>query len=76
VHDTVELERHGIPATAIITAAFRGAALFQFRSRGMPGHSWVELPHPVSNLPAPEMRALAARFADEVARQLTAPAAG
>jgi hypothetical protein len=70
VHDTIEFEKRGIPATVIITQAFHNAALFQFRSKGMEGHAFIEMPHPVSNLSPDEMRALTLQFADQVARQL------
>ncbi|MCC7484518.1 MAG: hypothetical protein IT529_05970 [Burkholderiales bacterium] len=71
VHDTVEFEKRGVPAAVVITEAFRKAAEFQFRGRGMPGHGWIELPHPVSSLAPEEVRALAAARVDEVARALT-----
>ena len=70
VHDTIEFEKRGIPATVIITQAFRNAALFQFKSKGMEGHAYVEMPHPVSNLKPDEMRALTLQFVDQVAKQL------
>jgi hypothetical protein len=70
VHDTIEFEKRGIPAAVIITQAFRNAALFQFKSKGMEGHAYIEMPHPVSNLSAEEMRALTLTFAGDVARQL------
>lgn len=72
VHDTIEFEKRGIPATVVITQAFRNAAQFQFRGKGMEGHAYVELPHPISNLKPEEMRELTLRYVDEVARQLTA----
>ena len=72
VHDTVEFERRGIPATVVITQAFRNAAEFQFRGRGMEGHPYVELPHPISNLKPDEMKALTLRHVEDVVRQLTA----
>ncbi|MBI3935739.1 MAG: hypothetical protein HY323_02075 [Betaproteobacteria bacterium] len=72
MHDTVEFEKRGIPATVFLTQAFNNAAAHQFRSKGMEGHPFVELPHPVSNLAAGEMRAVALRFVDEMVRQLTA----
>ena len=72
VHDTVEFEKRGIPSTAIITEAFTKAADFQFRVKGMEGHPYVQLPHPVSNLQPDEMRELTLRFVDEVAGHLTA----
>ena len=72
VHDTVEFEKRGIPATMFLTQAFRNAALYQFRSRGMDGHPYIELPHPVSNLTRDEMRALTLKYVDQMVRQLTA----
>ncbi len=70
VHDTVEFEKRGIPSTTIITTAFRKAADFQFRGKGMEGHPYVLLPHPVSNLQPAEMRELTLKFVDEVAGHL------
>ena len=70
MHDTIEFEKRGIPATVIITQAFHNAALFQFKSKGMEGHAYVEMPHPVSNLSADQMRALTLTFADQAAQQL------
>ena len=70
VHDAIEFEKRGIPAAVIITQAFRNAAVFQFRSKGMEGHAYVEMPHPVSNLTADEMRTLSLQYVDAIARQL------
>ena len=72
VHDTIELEKRGIPATVIITHAFHNACVFQFKGKGMEGHPYVELPHPISNLTAEEMRKLALTYVDQVVKQLTA----
>lgn len=72
VHDTIEFEKRGIPATVIITQAFRNAAVFQFKGKGMEGHPYIELPHPISNLGADDMKALALKYVDQVAQQLTA----
>ena len=72
VHDTVEFEKRGIPATMFLTQIFKNSALYQFRSKGMDGHPFVELPHPVSNLKPDEMRALTLRYLDQMVRQLTA----
>ena len=72
VHDTIEFEKRGIPAAVVITEAFRNAALFQFSSKGMEGHPFVVMPHPISNLTGEEMRELTLKFADEVAGHLRA----
>jgi hypothetical protein len=72
VHDTVEFEKRGIPATLFLTQAFRNAAVYQFRGKGMDGHPFIELPHPVSNLTPEEMRALTLKYVEQMVRQLTA----
>jgi hypothetical protein len=72
VHDTVEFEKRGIPATVFITQAFRNSAVAQFRNTGMDGHPYIELPHPVSNLTPAQMRELTLRHVEDVVRQLTA----
>ena len=72
VHDTIEFEKRGIPATVIITQAFRNACVFQFKGKGMEGHPYIEMPHPISNLKPEEMKALTLGYVDEIVRQLTA----
>ena len=72
VHDTVEFEKRGIPATVVITQAFTNACVFQFKGKGMEGHPYIELPHPISNLQASEMREITLRYVDQAVRQLTA----
>lgn len=71
VHDTVEFEKRGIPATMFLTSVFKNAATHQFRNKGMDGHPFIELPHPVSNLTEEEMRKVTGRFVDEMVRHLT-----
>ena len=72
VHDTVEFEKRGIPATLFLTQAFKNAAVYQFRGKGMDGHPFIELPHPVSNLTPDEMRALTLKYVEQMVRQFTA----
>ncbi len=71
VHDAVEFEKRGIPATVVLTQIFKNAALHQFKSRGMEGHPLIELPHPISNLTHDEMRIVTLKFVDQLVRQLT-----
>ena len=70
MHDTVQFEKNGIPATTIITEAFKPAAEFQFRGKGMPGHDFVQLPHPVSNLSVNEMQKVTIDFVDQIVSQI------
>lgn len=72
MHDTIELEKRGVPATVVLTRAFRNACEYQFRSKGMEGHPYIELPHPVSQLSAEQMRQLTESYVEMVVRQLTA----
>lgn len=72
VHDTVEFEKRGIPATLFLTQAFRNAAVYQFRGKGMEGHPFIEMPHPVSNLTPDEMRTLTLKYVEQMVRQVTA----
>ena len=71
VHDTVEFEKRGIPATVFLTQTFRNAAIHAFRVKGMEGHPYVELPHPISNLTEAQMRAVTQRFVDQFVQQVT-----
>ena len=71
VHDTVEFEKRGIPATVFLTQVFKNAAVYQFRSQGMDGHPYIELPHPISNLTPAEMRTVTEGFVEQLVRQLT-----
>jgi hypothetical protein len=72
VHDTIEFEKRGIPATVIITQAFKNACVFQFKGKGMDGHPYIELPHPISNLKPEEMRELTLKYVEQIVKQLTA----
>ena len=71
MHDTVEFEKLGTPSTTVLTTAFAKAADFQFQAKGMLGHPYIEIPHPVSNLSAIDMRDLTLRYVDDVVLQLT-----
>jgi hypothetical protein len=71
VHTSVEFEKRGIPATVVITSAFRNALEQQFRGKGMPGHPCIELPHPVYYLSRDELTAIAGTHLDQLVAQLT-----
>ena len=67
----MEFEKRGIPATLFLTQVFKNAAVYQFRSKGMDGHPFIELPHPVSNLTPEQMREVTQRYVGQMVRQLT-----
>ena len=71
VHNVVEFEKRGIPATVVITSAFRNALEQQFKGKGMPGHPCIELLHPVYYLSREDLVKLTCEHLDEVLAQLT-----
>jgi hypothetical protein len=71
VHNAVEFEKRGIPATVVITSVFRNALEQQFKGKGMPGHPCVELTHPVYYLTREALSAVTCEHLDEVVAQLT-----
>ena len=71
VHDTVEFEKRGIPATVFLTSTFKNAAIHAFKAKGMDGHPFIELPHPISNLTHEQMRDVTLKFVDQFVKQLT-----
>ena len=71
VHDTVEFEKRGIPATVFLTEIFRNSAIHTFRAKGMDGHPFIELPHPISNLTPDEMRKVTLGFVEQFVKQIT-----
>jgi len=71
VHDAVEFEKRGIPATVFLTSTFKNAALHSFRAKGMDCHPFIELPHPVSNLTPDEMRKVTLGFVEQFVKQIT-----
>jgi len=71
VHDAVEFEKRGIPATVFLTEIFRNSAIHTFRAKGMDGHPFIVLPHPISNLSREQMQEVTLRHMDEFVGQLT-----
>ena len=71
VHDAVEFEKRGIPATVFLTSTFKNAAVHSFRAIGMDGHPYIELPHPISNLTPDEMRKVTLGFVEQFVKQIT-----
>ncbi len=48
--DGILLEKHGIPAVAIVTDAFIPTGAAMARSWGLPHYKFLAVPHPVANL--------------------------
>jgi hypothetical protein len=70
LHDAVQIEQQGTPATVLITEPFQGLAAAFSGTLGMAGYHHVMVPHPVATKDEVQLRALAVGAADSVADQL------
>jgi len=59
-------EAAGVPAVAVVTAAFENLARTAARARGWPALRLLVLPHPLEPLPDDALRAIARREAATV----------
>jgi hypothetical protein len=67
----VLLERHGVPATVVITEPFRGLAAEHAARAGAPGYHTLVVPHPIWSRSDAELQRFADGIADAAVRQLT-----
>ncbi|MHB1808526.1 MAG: UGSC family (seleno)protein [Solirubrobacteraceae bacterium] len=74
LHDAVQLERLGVPATVVITDVFQRTIASFSRTLGVEGYHSVVLPHPVSSRSDARLRELARESVLTVRDQLVAPA--
>ena len=72
VHDSVRLERLGVPSVVVGTEPFLDEALEQARLLGMPEQRTVLVPHPVQLLTPEQMCDLAERAFPQIQRRLLA----
>lgn len=75
MHDAVQFERLGIPATLVMTDPFQGLAARFGATLGASTYPAVMVPHPVSTKNEAYLAALADRVAPAVAQRLQ-PSAG
>jgi hypothetical protein len=66
VHDTTQLERHGIPAVVLGTTAFIEAAAEQYAALGFAQGSFVAVAHPLGSMPLERVLAEAERAVEPV----------
>lgn len=71
MHDAIQLERLGVPATTVITEPFSGLAASFAVTLGAPGYHTTAVPHPISSKDEATLRTLAGRVAGAVLVQLT-----
>lgn len=74
LHDAVQLERLGVPATVLITEPFQRPIAAFAASLGTPDYQTVVLPHPVSSRSMEVLRRIAREVAPTARDQLAAPA--
>jgi hypothetical protein len=74
LHDAVQCEQEGVPATVVITSAFPPIAETTARTLGVPGYHYIVVEHPIWTRTDEWMAATAAAVCDDVVRQLTVQA--
>jgi hypothetical protein len=71
LHDAIQLEEQGIPATVIITEPFQTLVASTARNLGAPRYPTVVVPHPIASKDEDHLRSLAHSVAGTVHWQLT-----
>jgi hypothetical protein len=72
VLDAILLERHGVPAVAIVTDVFRATGDAMAKSWGVTGYRFLDTPHPIANLGDKDLDARADRLVEPVIALLRA----
>ncbi|MDQ1396409.1 MAG: hypothetical protein QOG64_1668 [Acidimicrobiaceae bacterium] len=75
MHDAVQCEAEGVPATAVITEVFTTIADGTGLSLGMPGYHYAVVPHPIWTRTPEWMRTTAEDLAGVIIEQLTSTGA-
>jgi hypothetical protein len=75
VHDSVDLERGGLPVATVNTAEFISLGRLEAQALGMPGLPIVAVPHPIGSLPEADVRARAQAAIAALVAALTTEAA-
>jgi hypothetical protein len=74
LHDAIQMEMLGIPATVVITDVFQRSTAAHMRTLNVAGYHTLVLPHPVATRSEERIRQLVHEIAPAARRQLTAPA--
>ena len=54
LHDTVELEKIGVPTIIVTTTSYSGLAKMEAKAKGLPGVEVLAVPHPLGAGQLPE----------------------
>jgi hypothetical protein len=71
VHDAVQCEEEGVPATVVVTEVFPSIAEGTAVTLGVPGYHYAVIPHPIWTRDEAWMTGTADAIADLVASQLS-----
>lgn len=72
MHDAVQCEAEGVPATAVLTDVFTTIAEGTAIALGVPGYHYAVVAHPIWTRTSDWMRATGEQLADLITGQLTA----
>lgn len=70
MHDALQFERLGVPATLVMTEPFQGLAANFAANLGAPGYPSITVPHPIATRDDETLSALADRVADDLVNRL------
>lgn len=70
MHDAIQIEMQGTPATLVITEPFQGLAASFSATLGLPGYHNVQVPHPIASKDDETLKTLAKRVVATVEAQL------
>ena len=66
--DGILLEKHGVPAAAIITDVFEATGRGMAEQWGLPYYKFLAMPHPIANLTDAQLDQRAREIAPEVVK--------
>jgi hypothetical protein len=73
MHDAIEIERHGVPASIVSTDLFEPTARQLAVLQGVPDFPLVLIPHPLGRCSPDELKLKAERVLDDIIGSLTNP---
>ena len=71
MHDSVRLERIGVPSVPLATSEFQTAARVQASRLGRPDFDAIYVPHPIQDQTPEEIRERANAVIEEIVARLT-----
>jgi hypothetical protein len=70
LHDSLQFERLGVPATLVMTEPFQGLAANFAANLGAPGYPSITVPHPIATRDDAALDAIADQVADDLVARL------